>query len=123
MSDATLARTQFLEALTGIAEGRTNAEELTKSLRQALLEFGSETPDNLSCAKQIEVGTVGSETGLKLLGRELLRSEIAHAIEGEPTPEALKTAFPGITDEDWDTFGRLTTLIYILLSRDVRQSS
>ena len=122
MSDATSARTRFLEALTAVAEGRTNAEDLTKSLRVALLEFGSETPDNLSCAKQIEVGTVGSETGLTLLGRELLYSEIAHVIEGEPMPEALKTAFPDITDEDWDAFGRLTTLIYILLSRDARQS-
>ena len=74
-------------------------------------------------AKQIEVGTVGSETGLKLLGRELLFSDIAHVVESEPMPEALKTAFPGITDEDWDAFGRLTTLIYILLSRDARQSS
>jgi len=123
MSDAPSARTRFLEALTAVAEGRTNAEDLTKSLRVALLEFGSETPDNLSCAEQIEVGTVGSETGLTLLGRELLYSEIAHVIEGEPMPEALKTAFPGITDEDWDAFGRLTTLIYILLSRDARQSS
>ena len=122
MSDAPSARTRFLEALTAVAEGRTNAEDLTKSLRVALLEFGSETPDNLSCAEQIEVGTVGSETGLTLLGRELLYSEIAHVIEGEPMPEALKTAFPGITDEDWDAFGRLTTLIYILLSRDARQS-
>ena len=123
MSDAPSARTRFLEALTAVAEGRTNAEDLTKSLRVALLEFGSETPDNLSCAEQIEVGTVGSETGLTLLGRELLYSEIAHVIEGEPMPEALKTAFPDITDEDWDAFGRLTTLIYILLSRDARQSS
>jgi len=51
----------------------------------------------------------------------LLLSAIAHVIEGEPMPEALET-FPGITDEDWDAFGRLTTLIYILLSRDGRQS-
>jgi len=122
MSDAPSARTRFLEALTGIAEGRTNAEELTKNLRVALLEFGSETPDNLSCAEQIEVGTVGSETGLKLLGRELLLSEIAHVIEGEPLPKAIKAAFPGISEGDWAAFGRLTTLIYILLSRDRRPS-
>ena len=122
MSDAPSARTRFLEALTGIDEGRTNAEELTKNLRVALLEFGSETPDNLSCAEQIEVGTVGSETGLKLLGREVLLSEIAHVIEGEPMPEAIKAAFPGISEVDWAAFGRLTTLIYILLSRDRRPS-
>ena len=122
MSDVPFTRTQFLKALTGIADGRTNAEELTKDLRVALLQFGSETPDNLSCAEQIEVSTVGSETGLKLRSRELLFSDIAHVVESEPMPEALKTAFPGITDEDWDAFGRLTTLIYILLSRDARQS-
>jgi hypothetical protein len=122
MSDAPFTRKQFLQALSGIADGRTNAEELTKNLRLALLQFGSETPDNLSCAEQIEVSTVGSETGLKLRSRELLFSDIAHVVESEPMPEALKTAFPGITDEDWDAFGRLTTLIYILLSRDARKS-
>ena len=122
MSDAPFTRKQFLQALSGIADGRTNAEELTKNLRLALLQFGSETPDNLSCAEQIEVSTVGSETGLKLPSQELLFSDIAHVVESEPMPEALKTAFPGITDEDWDAFGRLTTLIYILLSRDARHS-
>lgn len=118
MSDVPLTRTRFLEALTGIAEGHTKADELTTNLRVALLQFGSETPDNLSCAGQIEVGIVGTETGLKLRDRKLLFSDIAHVVEGEPMPEALKTAFPGITQVEWDAFGRMTTLIYILLSRD-----
>ena len=118
MSDVPFTRKRFLEALTGISEGQTGAEELTKKLREALLEFGSETPDNLSCAEQIEVGPVGERTGLKLRSRDLPFYDIANVVEGDTMPEVLKTAFPDITQDEWDAFGRVTTLIYILLSRD-----
>ena len=121
MSDVPIVRTQFMDALSSIADGRSGAEELTAKLRAALLDFGSETPDNLGCAERIEVGAVetdlGRYLGLKLRGREVLLSDIAHMVEDGPMPEPLKSAFPELSGRDWNAFARLTTLIYILLAR------
>jgi len=74
MSDVPDIRTQLLEALNRIAEGRDNAETLTKNLRKALLDFASETPDNVNCTERTEVGSVGTGVGLKLQVRKLLFS-------------------------------------------------
>ena len=45
----------MFEALRKVSAGG-NAEDLTAALRQALLEFGSETPDNRAMAAQLKVG-------------------------------------------------------------------
>jgi len=119
MSDAPLTRARFLRALSDVAEGDAGAEDSTARLRRALLDFASETPDNLNCAALIEVGAVGSEIGLKLRERDLPFSEIAHAIEDAPMPETVAAAFPALTEDDWSAFSRLTTLIYTLLTRDM----
>ncbi len=123
MSDVPDIRTQLLEALNRIAEGRDNAETLTKNLRKALLDFASETPDNVNCTERTEVGSVGTGVGLKLQGRKLLFSEIAYAIEDGPMPDAVKNTFPNISEHDWDAFARLTTLIYVLLERNSENSN
>ncbi len=118
MSDVSVTRTQFLEALSGIVEGRESPADLTSKLRRTLLDFASETPDNLNCAEQVAVSTVGAETGPALDGRGVLLSDIAHALENEPMPDRLKDAFPNTTAKDWDAFTRLTTLIYSALNRE-----
>jgi hypothetical protein len=119
MSDVPLTRGQLFEALNGIADGQATAQQLTSNLRRTLLDFGSETPDNLNCARRVEVGPVGSEIGPKITGRDVLFRDIAHNLESEPLPEALKDIFPNISEEDWDAFTRMTTLIYILLTPDI----
>ncbi len=40
-------------ALNEVAGGGDDAEALTAHFREALLAFGSETPDNLNCAERI----------------------------------------------------------------------
>ena len=116
ISGVPFTRKQFLEALNGIVGGQTTAQLLTSNLRRALLDFGSETPDNFNCAGRVEVGPVGSAIGPKITGRDVLFGDIAHALESEPSPKALKDIFPEISEEDWDAFARMTTLIYILLT-------
>lgn len=76
-------------------------------------------PDNLNCTGRVEVGPVGSEIGLKIRGRDVLFSDIAHALESEPLPKALKDAFPDISEGDWDAFARMTTLIHSLLTSEL----
>ena len=118
MSDVPLTRKRFLEALCGMANGQTMSEKLTLKLRQALLDFGSETPDNLNCASRVEVGRVGPETGPKITGQDALFSDISHALESAAMPAEIRKQFPEISEKDWDAFTRMTTLIYILLSPD-----
>ena len=82
-SDVPLTRERFLEALNGSAHGSGPSEELTQKLRQALLDFGSETPVNLNCAHRVEVGHIGVEIGPKVTGQDALFSDTAHALEAE----------------------------------------
>ena len=116
MSDVPFSRERFLAALNGIAGGQTTPEELTRQLRRALLDFGSETPDNLNCASRVEVGRVGPETGPKITGQDALFSDISHALESAAMPAEIRKQFPEISEKDWDAFTRMTTLLYILLS-------
>lgn len=62
---------------------------------------------------------MGDETGLKIGDRNALFSDIAHAAEGEPTPPAIRDRFPTLSDEGWDAYTRLTTLIDRLLTARV----
>ena len=119
MSDVPLTRERFLAALNAIAGGQATPEELTRKLRQALLDFGSETPDNLNCAHRVEIGRVGAETGPKIIGHDVLFSDIAHALESEAMLSAIEEQFPQISEKHWDAFTRMTTLIYILLTPKV----
>jgi len=48
MSDVPITRLQVLRALTKLVECRDCSEDLTIKLRQALLDFALETPDNLN---------------------------------------------------------------------------
>lgn len=118
MAGTAITRTQFLAVLSDIAGENADAEDLTKRLRAAIHAFGSETPDNVRCSEQLEVGPAGQEFGLKLRKQPLLLSDVAYALEDAPMPASIQDAIPGLTDQDWDAFTRLTTLIYTLLSKD-----
>ena len=121
MGDVPITHRQFLDALNEIADSQATAQEWTSNLRRALLDFGSETPDNLNCADRVEVGVVGLKTGPKIRSRDVLFRELAHTLEDEPMPAALKEHFPGMSEKYWDAFTRLTTLIHLLLRPDGSQ--
>jgi len=111
------ARMPSFTVLQQIAEKPANSTELTDNLHTALLDFASHTPDNIACARQIEIGTLGSSTGLKLKNRPVLFSNIAHMLEDTVMPEVFKQSLPDFTPQDWDAFTRLTTLIYLLFGQ------
>jgi hypothetical protein len=117
MANVPMARVQFFEALKKIQDGRLSFPALTTSLHQAMLDFASQTPDNVDCAERMEVGVVDASIGLKVKGRRILFSEIAHAIEGGEIPDALKNALPELTVPEWEAFARMTTLLYVMLER------
>ncbi len=107
----------FWRALNEIASGGDDAEALTAQLRAALLALGSETPDNLNCANRIEIGNSGGKICPML--RDHWLADIAHTLEDEPMPDGVRTAFPDLAEQDWEAFMRLTTLLYIALSRPI----
>ena len=117
MSDVPMTRAQFQEALRRIQDGHDSPADLTARLRQAILDFASETPDNVNCTERIEVGGANAHFGLKVRGRDILFSEIAHALEEAGIPDTVRRAHPALTEADWDAFKRMTTLLYVLLER------
>ncbi len=123
MSNIPSVRAHFLKALIRIAEGTDCPEDLTDQFRATLLAFASETPDNVSCTSRVKVGELDKEIALKFQDHPVLLSEIAHLLEDEPMPDGMKTAFPNLTEADWEAFTRLTTLLYVLLARTSKTDS
>jgi hypothetical protein len=115
MSKVPATHNALLNTMRCLADGSDGNERISEKLRAALLAFGSETPDNVSCTNRIEVGHVDDVRGLKLRDQNILLSELAYELEDAPVPETVKAAFPDITGEDWSAFLRLTTLLYISL--------
>jgi hypothetical protein len=115
MSKVPATHNALLDALRCLAGGNDSNERISERVRAALLAFGSETPDNVSCTDRIEVGHVDDIRGLKLRNQNILLSELACELEDAPVPQTVKAAFPDITGEDWSAFVRLTTLLYISL--------
>lgn len=94
----------------------------TAEIRRALLAFGSETPDNLACAAQIDFGPSegrqhGPERtiGLRLAGTNVLVSDVLWHAEDISIPEPVREAFPALTEEAWAAVSRLVTLIVLSL--------
>lgn len=108
MSDSAEGLIRVLEMV------RTSAapsEELTERVRLALVKFGSETEDNLSCAQGVEVGLVGHYRGVKLVGRDELLSNVIAALEESPIPDAVLDECPGISVAAWRAVIRASLLV------------
>lgn len=101
----------------------------TEALRRALLDYGSETEDNLAAAQRLalEVDTTphdASPAGVPGLaglaaavgsgadGARVQVADVLNAAEGCPVPEQVAEALPELTQEDWDAVLRLATLLF-----------
>ena len=118
MSKVPITQTAMLDALRSVADGNGSDEWLSEGLRMALLEFGSETPDNSSCASRFEIGSINNVRGLKLKNLDIMFSDLAYQLEDAPLPQAIKDDVPGITHKDWEAFMRFTVLLYKALEPD-----
>lgn len=114
----------FREALAGGAASQdTPAAEaligLTEKIREALLIFGSETPDNRACAERIEYGLSPGDGmfGLRIAGKPIPLTGIAWALEDGPMPPNIREKFPTLTEDGWDAATRLITLILAAFER------
>ena len=120
MSTPPEVRAAVLEALRKVSEGG-DADDLTERLRRALLDFGSETPDNRTMADGLRIGQ-GQQDGTPAFGptlgqSDVLVAEFAWAVEDLPMPLHLKQRFPELSNADWDTYTRFCTLVMSALTR------
>jgi len=103
----------------------TALQAATAEIQQALLAFGSQTPDNLACAAQIDFGpSVGRragperKVGLRLAGSNLLVSDILYEVEDAGMPKAVRAAFADLTEEAWAAAMRFVMLLLLSLECD-----
>ncbi|MFI5526265.1 hypothetical protein [Streptomyces platensis] len=110
-----VARERFCQALAAISERPDlNQGELTVQLRAALLNFASETPDNMDAAQRIAVLHTGEpQQGPRLC---LSRSGLAFAkvvliADGCPVPSCVLEEFPDLTQDEWNAVVHVTGLM------------
>ena len=111
----------LLEALVApwpAADG--SLEMRTEELRRRLLDFGSETEDNLACARRVAMaadalpGTGPSRGGLAVTVGEtgVQVADVLNVAEGCPLPAQVAEYFPEFSQDDWDAVLRLATLLF-----------
>ncbi len=100
----------------------TQVAEMNAQFKKTLLDFASETPDNLESVERIEVGKVWDgnwlHSGLKIKDKKIKLSELMYSIESMDLPEAIKAEHPALTQEDWEATTRIMTLIMMSLEDD-----
>jgi len=119
VSSSSNQRSVFWQSLTAIAYKEGTPQELSSKLQQAILIFGSETPDNLDCVDQICIGEAQGTIGPILKGTGELLSDIAWSLEDMPMPSILADMHPDISKEHWGGFTRFVTLMLSALNRDI----
>ena len=107
-------RARWRKVLWAMTRGGTGA---TAAFRKALLDFGSETPDNAACARALSVGRRGGETTL-LLRRKWPVVDVLNHAEGSPIPKGVAARFRGLTARDWAAVQRVATMVFLALGDD-----
>lgn len=109
--EARIARMERLtRPLALLVRDRPGDREAGNRIRQIITDFASATPDNLSCATRLRLVQGPDYIGLGTRNGTLL-SDLINRAEDFAPPAELKSACPGLTDEDWAAALRLCTLI------------
>jgi hypothetical protein len=89
--------------------------EFNYYIKQLLLKFASETQENIESLDHIEFGYSDGCIGLKLKNKEIFVSDIFNALEDkEEAPHEVKEYYPAMTDKEWQSSTRLSTIILVL---------
>lgn len=98
-------------------DGKYPSDVIKKHVRDAILEFGADTEENLNCADHVTYGAYYSEfmdatfSGLQLKSNPILLSTLSHISEGGAIPDGIKAELPFVTQAEWKAFTRLITLM------------
>ncbi len=97
----------LLKILTAISRGELKEEEGVSSLRQAILDFGSETDDNESCAQSVRL-----QYGKVCIGQS--KSSICDLFwecETDEVFEAVHSVHPKLSRTEIEALLRFSTLV------------
>jgi hypothetical protein len=96
----------------------------TQAFVAEFLRLGSTTPDNVNAADRIEYGVAGQPprryAGLKLRGRDVLLTDLAHAVEDAALPAEVRAYYPDLTEAEWHAATRMITMLLLSLDRSAR---
>jgi hypothetical protein len=124
MDDGVLV--SMLLRMAGTAADADDLEAFSLKFREAFLRLGSGTPDNAHAAAHIEYGVAGAcpyaprgFAGLKIRGRNLLLTDVAHAVEDLPLPAQVRAYYPDLTEVEWAAATRMITMLLQSLDRTI----
>ena len=96
------------------------------AFREAFVRLGSATEDNVDAAAHIEYGVAGAcayaphgFAGLKVRGRNILLTDVAHAVEDLPLPAQVRAYYPDLTEAEWAAATRVITMLLQSLDRTI----
>ena len=100
----------------------------TAKLRQAIVMLGLGTPDNRTAVDLVAYcSTEGREradapdtfpsAALRLTTKDVCLTSVLHAMEGSDIHPNVRTAFPGITQDEWDAMMRVILMILTSIER------
>lgn len=121
MVEISASKKQFISALLDTTNlSQAKVLELESRIVEALLDFGSETEDNVNCVDRIGIRKIPDyndrcTVGLALKSNSVLVSDILNHAEGSSVPQEIRERFPKLKQEDWDAVLRLATLVFSAL--------
>ncbi|NJL54769.1 hypothetical protein HC928_05915 [bacterium] len=122
-----VSREHFARKLTSVfdrfEDREFDVENYSDIIMRAFLAFGSETPDNENCVRQLEYKQTEQDDNpyRRYYGFTLKQSNIPvhfllNKLEGMPVPASIKDAYPDLSQEEWDAALRMATMIVAAFS-------
>ena len=98
----------FLDSIIGLAEQAPIAS--TEMLRDAILQYGSETPDNIEAVKHLAIQEDDFAKGVGTTGG-ILASRVINMLEESSIPTEVKAQYPELSKKEWEAVLRYCTLV------------
>ncbi|WP_405725178.1 hypothetical protein OG607_20455 [Streptomyces sp. NBC_01537] len=115
MTGQTVTYARLRAALRAIGDQPEKAPiGLANDLVRALLDFGSETPDNLEMVQSLDVTSAGG-TALCLKRPHVRLSRLIGVAVGGPIPIEAREDLPELTQAEWDAAFRICQYIFLAL--------
>src|SRR5690349_1831314 len=96
------AQSTFIQTLAEISQGPARPQRTLAKLVSAFLQFGSETDDNLNCAKHVTLSPFKQISGHRAIGLTLSPSnvqiaDIVSTLECDRVVQLLEREFPKLS--------------------------
>jgi hypothetical protein len=104
-----------LRAITTVSGSRREVKRVLKSLREALLLFGSQSEDNCFAVRHLDIrkheDRAASRSALSVLPSGISLSSIVYEVESMPLPKRVEKRLPTLSQSEWSAAMRIVVLI------------